>query len=133
MEKKLLQLIIIIVIAVIVVVGLAFVLSLNDKTATPTTNANRVEGTLTIAQLADKTKCVAPAAGANLDDFAKCIKASGATFYGAFWCPHCKAQKDLFGSSVQYLPYVECSTPDGNSQLPVCTNAGVTVYPTWQF
>lgn len=67
------------------------------------------------------------------DQFAQCIKDSGAIFYGAFWCPHCKAQKDMFGDSVKLLPYVECSTPDGKSQLPVCTTKGVQSYPTWAF
>jgi thiol-disulfide isomerase/thioredoxin len=74
-----------------------------------------------------------PAAPGALDQLAMCLKDKGAQFYGAFWCPHCKAQKDLFGSSAQYLPYVECSTPDGQSQLAVCTQKGVTGYPTWFF
>ena len=69
----------------------------------------------------------------KLDTFASCIKDSGATFYGAFWCPHCQNQKAMFGASAKLLPYVECSTPDGNSQLPICTDAGVTGYPTWEF
>ena len=54
------------------------------------------------------------------DDFAVCLKDKGATFYGAFWCPHCQAQKELFGRSEKLLPYVECSTPDGQAQLQVC-------------
>lgn len=74
-----------------------------------------------------------PAKPALLDDFAKCLQVKGAEFYGAFWCPHCKDQKTMFGSSAQYLPYIECSTPDGQSQLPVCTQKGVTGYPTWFF
>ncbi|MBX4206227.1 hypothetical protein KW784_00320 [Candidatus Parcubacteria bacterium] len=74
-----------------------------------------------------------PGRPGKLDAFATCIKDAGATFYGAFWCPHCAAQKALFGSSVKYLPYVECSTPDGNSQLPICNDAGVKGYPTWKF
>ena len=69
----------------------------------------------------------------KLDTLATCIKDSGASFYGAFWCPHCQNQKALFGSSAKLLPYIECSTPDGNSQLPVCNEAGVTGYPTWKF
>lgn len=64
---------------------------------------------------------------------AQCIKDSGSTFYGAFWCPHCNAQKKLFGDASDLLPYVECSTPDQKSQLPVCKDAGVTGYPTWEF
>lgn len=69
----------------------------------------------------------------GLDAFAKCLKDKGAVFYGAFWCPHCKDQKTLFGSSVQYLPYVECSTPDGNSQTQICKDKNIQGYPTWVF
>ena len=69
----------------------------------------------------------------KLDAFATCIAESGATFYGAFWCPHCQNQKAMLGTSARLLPYVECSTPDGNSQLPVCNDAGVKGYPTWEF
>lgn len=67
------------------------------------------------------------------DAFATCITESGAKFYGAFWCPHCTAQKELFGSSVDLLPYVECSTPDKTGQLQVCIDAKVQGYPTWEF
>jgi hypothetical protein len=68
-----------------------------------------------------------------LDEFAKCLKDKGAIFYGAFWCPHCKDQKRMFGNSQQYLPYTECSTPDGRGQLEVCRSAGVDGYPYWVF
>ncbi len=74
-----------------------------------------------------------PAGPGPLDEFAKCLTQKGAQFYGAYWCPHCNNQKKMFGSSAQYLPYVECSSPDGQSQLPVCTQKGVTGYPTWFF
>lgn len=69
----------------------------------------------------------------NLDTFAKCLKDSGATFYGASWCSHCQNQKEDFGSSAKYLPYVECSTPDGRGQTQKCKNDGITGYPTWKF
>lgn len=67
----------------------------------------------------------------NYDAFATCLKDKGATFYGAFWCPHCITTKKFFGSSGSLLPYVECSTPDGQGQLPVCTDKKITGYPTW--
>ena len=67
------------------------------------------------------------------DAFAKCLTEKGAKFYGAFWCPHCKEQKDIIGSAMKYVNYVECSTPDGNGQLQVCTDAGIETYPTWEF
>ncbi|MDD2656091.1 MAG: thioredoxin domain-containing protein [Patescibacteria group bacterium] len=69
----------------------------------------------------------------KLDDFAKCLQQQDATFYGAFWCSHCKEQKAEFGKSAKYLPYVECSTSDSNGQLPVCTNQKIESYPTWIF
>jgi thiol-disulfide isomerase/thioredoxin len=68
----------------------------------------------------------------KLDQFAQCLKSSGAEFYGAFWCPHCQSQKKLFGSSKQYLPYIECSNPD-NSQTQICKDKKIEGYPTWIF
>jgi hypothetical protein len=65
------------------------------------------------------------------DEFATCLKEKGATFYGAFWCPHCQAQKKMFGSSAKLLPYVECSTADGAGQTQVCIDKGIQSYPTW--
>lgn len=74
-----------------------------------------------------------PAGPGKLDEFAICLKDKGATFYGAFWCPHCQAQKKLFGSSAKLLPYVECSTADGNAQTQICIDKGIKGYPTWEF
>jgi len=74
-----------------------------------------------------------PGKPGELDGFATCLADKGVIFYGAFWCPHCQAQKALFGRSVSKLPYHECSTPDGNSQNKECTDAGVESYPTWVF
>ncbi len=73
-----------------------------------------------------------PAPG-KYDTFAQCLKDQGAIFYGAFWCPHCQAQKKLFGSSQKLLPYVECSTADGKGQNQACIDKKVNSYPTWEF
>jgi uncharacterized membrane protein len=55
-----------------------------------------------------------------------------AKFYGAFWCPHCKDQKEMFGSSVDRLPYVECSPAGPNGPLAdACKAARIESYPTW--
>lgn len=67
------------------------------------------------------------------DQFAQCLKDQGAVFYGAFWCPHCKAQKKMFGSSEKLIPYVECSTLDGKGQTQECIEKGIKSYPTWEF
>ncbi|MCP5150644.1 MAG: vitamin K epoxide reductase family protein [Ectothiorhodospiraceae bacterium] len=76
-----------------------------------------------------------PAAGPEqprLRALAEHLTASGAKFYGAYWCPHCQDQKKLFGASAERLPYVECS-PEGRGgpQSAACGLAGVRDYPSW--
>lgn len=63
-----------------------------------------------------------------VDDFAKCLADKGAIMYGASWCSHCKAQKELFGNSFQYVNYVECV-----KNKETCLSAGIEGYPTWVF
>jgi glutaredoxin len=65
------------------------------------------------------------------DDFAKCLTEKGATLYGAYWCPHCKSQKELFGSSLKYVTYVECDPNGDNANPTLCKTNGITGYPTW--
>lgn len=89
-------------------------------------------GTITTVILRSNSNNI-PAGPGKYDAFATCLKDKGATFYGAFWCPHCQAQKKLFGSSVKLLPYVECSTPNGQSQTQACIDKKITGYPTWEF
>ncbi|MFA7308843.1 MAG: thioredoxin domain-containing protein [Patescibacteria group bacterium] len=67
------------------------------------------------------------------DQFAACLSEKGATFYGAFWCPHCQKVKAQFGNSMKKIKYVECSTQDGKGQLPVCKDKKIEGYPTWIF
>lgn len=66
------------------------------------------------------------------DEFAACLEEQGAVFYGAFWCPHCSDQKAMFGRSVKYLPYEECSNAD-RSMTETCQAEGIESYPTWKF
>ena len=57
-----------------------------------------------------------------------------AKMYGAYWCPHCFDQKQLFGQdAAKKIPYVECA-PDGkNSQTAVCQAVPeVRGFPTWE-
>jgi len=79
----------------------------------------------------------APTAPSKYATLAQCIKDSGATFYGAFWCPHCQAEEADFGMTRQALEaiglYTECSTPDANGQTQVCIDKGIKSYPTWIF
>src|SRR5262245_35820130 len=60
------------------------------------------------------------------------VAQSGAKMYGAYWCPHCQEQKEIFGPSASRLPYIECS-PGGRSapQAQECRDAKIESYPTW--
>ena len=60
------------------------------------------------------------------------LNTSGARFYGAYWCPTCQKQKDLFEASAGRLPYVEC-TPEGRGGIVnfACVANNVNDYPTW--
>lgn len=60
------------------------------------------------------------------DTFAQCLASKNLTMYGASWCTHCKAQKERFGDSFKYVPYVECT-----EKAKECLDKGVEGYPTW--
>jgi thiol-disulfide isomerase/thioredoxin len=60
-----------------------------------------------------------------------CLQKNQVVMFGASWCPHCAAQKQLFGKSVKELPYFECSK--GGEQVKECTDRAIASYPTWQF
>ena len=68
------------------------------------------------------------------DAFARCLGDRGVKMYGAWWCPHCVEQKEKFGASFEYAPYVECGIKgDLHAQAQVCKDENVKHYPTWQF
>ncbi|MBI2465997.1 MAG: hypothetical protein HYV66_02070 [Candidatus Sungbacteria bacterium] len=62
----------------------------------------------------------------QLDEFAQCLSDKGIIMYGAEWCSHCQAQKELFDQSFRYINYVEC--PQDPQK---CLSVGVEAYPTW--
>lgn len=64
---------------------------------------------------------------------ARHLTQSGAVMYGAYWCPHCRDQKALFGSAAALLPYVECDPQGAHAQPDRCRARGIRVYPTWDF
>ena len=67
------------------------------------------------------------------DEFAQCLTDNGAVMYGAFWCPHCAETKKNFGSSFQYIVYVECDPRGENEQAELCIEKEIERYDTWEF
>ncbi|MDX2244290.1 MAG: vitamin K epoxide reductase family protein [Leptolyngbyaceae cyanobacterium bins.302] len=85
---------------------------------------------------------IANTSGTAEIELAKHLKQAGAKMYGAYWCPHCLDQKELFGKeAAQVYPYVECA-PDGkNSQTALCEKIAAKAqeqtgqafgFPTWE-
>jgi len=66
------------------------------------------------------------------NELAQCISQKKLKFYGAFWCPHCQAQKAAFGGSAELLPYIECSNAD-RSPTQACIDAKIEKFPTWVY
>ncbi|MDT8439048.1 MAG: vitamin K epoxide reductase family protein [Wenzhouxiangellaceae bacterium] len=73
-----------------------------------------------------------PPENQELRALAEHLEESGAKYYGAFWCPNCQRQRQLFGRSADRLPYVEC-TPNGRGGMVAfeCIAADISAYPTW--
>jgi len=72
-----------------------------------------------------------PSQPGKYDDFAKCLTEKGAAMYGAYWCSHCAAQKEMFGDSFKYINYVECDPNGQNAKPELCQQVGIQGYPTW--
>jgi hypothetical protein len=63
------------------------------------------------------------------------LKKIGSTMYGAYWCPHCSHQKELFGREAwDLINYVECSTKGYNYDAAAVGNIKdkLTGFPTWK-
>jgi uncharacterized membrane protein len=73
-----------------------------------------------------------PRAEPRMTALAEHLEASGAKFYGAFWCATCREQKALFGGAAESLPYVECHPNGRQGGLAFeCVSAEIRSYPTW--
>ncbi len=67
-----------------------------------------------------------------LTNLALHLKKINAKMYGAYWCPHCTQQKEMFGNAIKSINYVECDPRGENAKPNLCKIAKVTGYPTWE-
>ncbi len=65
----------------------------------------------------------------EMEEFAKCLSEKS-VLYGASWCLHCKSQKEMFGSSVKYIKFVDCEASIENQNE--CIAKGLQAYPAWE-
>ncbi len=66
-------------------------------------------------------------------ELTKYLKSIGAKFYGAWTCPACFKQINLFGKKAgPDVTYVECRKPKQLAeQAEACNAAEIRAYPTW--
>lgn len=61
------------------------------------------------------------------------LTAIGAKNYGAYWCPHCYEQKQLFGEQAfAKIDYIECAPEGKNPRTEACQAADIKSFPTWE-
>jgi len=61
------------------------------------------------------------------------LKQVDAKFYGAYWCPYCQKQQDLFGEqAMKQVNYIECDEKGKNPRPGLCQQANVRSLPTWE-
>lgn len=65
---------------------------------------------------------------------ARHLNDTGAVMYGAWWCPHCHDQKQVFGAeAAETMPYVECAEDGVSPQVSLCrSKPQITGFPTWE-
>lgn len=93
-----------------------------------TTNDDNTPALMSTPQSAGEASVVAD----DLVAFAKLLSAANIKFYGAAWCPHCTATKNLFEDGAKYLPFIEVTNPDKTPNA-IATANNITTYPTWVF
>lgn len=96
------------------------------------------------------TSCASKVSDPKVDALANCLADKGVKEYGAFWCPNCAKQEQMFGASYSIIKergvYIECDPrcDKPENELPIacrgivgqpelCLEKGVDRYPHWEF
>jgi uncharacterized membrane protein/glutaredoxin len=76
---------------------------------------------------------VTTSSGAAELALARHLTKADAKMYGAYWCPHCQDQKQLFGKEAsKQFTYIECDPAGKNAQPELCQAAKIASFPTWE-
>jgi hypothetical protein len=126
------------IVATFIGAGFAMAIGFSRPDAIPSAQVGAKEPEPTIAQMTSAqgkatTPPVTTSSNAASIALAKHLKSVGAKMYGAYWCPHCHEQLQLFGQkAVTQLPYIECAEDGKNARPDLCKAAKIEGYPTWK-
>lgn len=95
------------------------------------TNAQTAE--IMAQQNGETGKAITTTSGESEKQLAKHLKKMGAKYYGVWWCPHCYAQKQLFGKEAwRSINAIECDPRGVNPKTQLCRAAKIEGFPTWE-
>lgn len=63
----------------------------------------------------------------TIAQFAQCLTSRGMKMYGSPYCGYCTQQRDMFGQAFSYITEIDCTR-----QGEVCSEKGISGYPTWE-
>lgn len=113
------------VVGLIVVVG-AVGIHANVNTTTAGTAGNTTTNT-------NAGPAITTTSGESEMALARHLQQIDAKMYGAYWCPHCHEQKQLFGKeAMQLVDYVECDPQGANARPQLCNQANIRSFPSWK-
>lgn len=85
-----------------------------------------------LAQTAEEGETVVQTAVTPAERLALHLQKIDAKMYGAFWCPACSKQKELFGDrAFRLIKYIECDPRGTGAQPQLCREQQIRAYPTW--
>lgn len=117
----------------VILAGLVMLLTVGvTQTGKTAGAASPATATEIVAQKGETGPPIANTSGPAELGLARHLKQTGARLYGAYWCPHCHEQLELFGQqAARLLPYIECDPKGQNPRTQVCRDAKIKGFPTW--
>lgn len=61
----------------------------------------------------------------------ECMKEAGLEMYGSFQCRVCGRQRNLFGTSFEFVEEIECHPKGEDPQTQRCLENDISITPTW--
>jgi len=120
------------VLVVVVLLTVVIALIYNKISHSSSQNSDTENQTSGIVASEDQSQNTSSWTDTEKINLAKYLTEKGVIFYGAYWCSHCKEQKELFGDeAMRYITYYECDPQGENSKAKECEAANIQGYPTW--
>jgi hypothetical protein len=122
------------IITTLIAASLTLVSSIATAEDTPSScSANSQQSSINKTLKAEKAPPIKNTSGEAEIALAKHLQKIKAKMYGAYWCPHCHHQQELFGKQAwPTITYIECDPKGTNPRPDLCQKAKIQGYPTWE-